>query len=282
MWLDFSHPPIKEATFNEMRSLYPKRVSFDRTHREVLKRTQGKPYIGTLNFPFFESVGPCFIDDTGLTLKDSKYDSGVWRPIETENEFEVVQNWIGRQGSRVFIRSLLHATLAFDFNLKNPTANDYTNIGRAEHDAKQHRDLNAIEMLVKHTTKTIRDIKLFSDTRYICAVPCQSDKEFDLPRTIVNEVSSRLDMVDLTDHFKLARSKANIKELAASCKWEAWSAAMVRIEHDLSGCTKIILIDDKYQSGATLHYIASLLYAAGAQAVYGLCMVKTLRDDANK
>ncbi len=43
----------------------------------------------------------------------------------------------------------------------------------------------------------------------------------------------------------------------------------------------IILIDDKYQSGITIQYIAMKLQQAGAHEVYGLSFVKTLRDKDN-
>lgn len=41
------------------------------------------------------------------------------------------------------------------------------------------------------------------------------------------------------------------------------------------------MIDDLYQSGLTINYIAEELRAAGAHEVFGLAAVKTLRDDDN-
>ena len=43
----------------------------------------------------------------------------------------------------------------------------------------------------------------------------------------------------------------------------------------------IILIDDKYQSGITLQFVASRLLEKGASKVFELCAVKTWRDDDN-
>jgi len=41
---------------------------------------------------------------------------------------------------------------------------------------------------------------------------------------------------------------------------------------------KVILLDDKYQSGTTAQFVASQLYDAGASEVQGLFCVKTWRD----
>lgn len=49
----------------------------------------------------------------------------------------------------------------------------------------------------------------------------------------------------------------------------------------LDGRHSVILIDDKYQSGTTINFVASILRGAGAGAIYGLCIVKTARDTDN-
>jgi hypoxanthine-guanine phosphoribosyltransferase len=43
----------------------------------------------------------------------------------------------------------------------------------------------------------------------------------------------------------------------------------------------IVVVDDLYQSGLTINYIAEELRAAGAKEVFGLAAVKTLRNDDN-
>jgi predicted amidophosphoribosyltransferase len=50
----------------------------------------------------------------------------------------------------------------------------------------------------------------------------------------------------------------------------------------LKKAPSVILIDDKYQSGMTIQFVASRLYDAGTAKVYGLCAVKTLRDMDNQ
>jgi len=44
----------------------------------------------------------------------------------------------------------------------------------------------------------------------------------------------------------------------------------------------IVVVDDLYQSGLTINYIAEELRLAGAREVFGLAAVKTLRNDDNR
>jgi orotate phosphoribosyltransferase-like protein len=43
----------------------------------------------------------------------------------------------------------------------------------------------------------------------------------------------------------------------------------------------IVVVDDLYQSGLTINYIAEELRQVGAKEVFGLAAVKTLRNDDN-
>lgn len=49
----------------------------------------------------------------------------------------------------------------------------------------------------------------------------------------------------------------------------------------MSKLVKILLVDDLYQSGISMNYVAMLLRAHGAAAVYGLALEKTCRNDDN-
>ena len=44
---------------------------------------------------------------------------------------------------------------------------------------------------------------------------------------------------------------------------------------------KVLLVDDLYQSGITMQFVAMHLLGAGAEQVYGLALVKSRRDSDN-
>ncbi|MBF0324669.1 MAG: hypothetical protein HQL42_06305 [Alphaproteobacteria bacterium] len=86
----------------------------------------------------------------------------------------------------------------------------------------------------------------------------------------------------MTDRFKFSRDKGALKDALLDQKWDALELAGLIFEPNLPEGSSIVLIDDKYQSGVTMQFVASRLYLAGASEVFGLSMVKTLRDTDNQ
>lgn len=68
--------------------------------------------------------------------------------------------------------------------------------------------------------------------------------------------------------------------MALDEKWKALENASLKASEKFKG-KKVILLDDKYQSGTTAQFVASRLYEAGAAEVHGLFCVKTWRDTDN-
>jgi predicted amidophosphoribosyltransferase len=73
-----------------------------------------------------------------------------------------------------------------------------------------------------------------------------------------------------------------VKALSLEQKWAALGAAGLEAKRRLVAGKRVILLDDKYQSGTTAQFAAARLQEAGAQAVLGLACVKTWRDTDNK
>ena len=73
-----------------------------------------------------------------------------------------------------------------------------------------------------------------------------------------------------------------LKDIKLGEKWAAWDEAQLSFNGaDISG-KQVVLIDDEYQSGTTMQYIAMKLQEAGAYQVCGLSMVKAMRDKDNQ
>ena len=97
-------------------------------------------------------------------------------------------------------------------------------------------------------------------------------------------MSGKIGKQDVTGGFVFGGQKTSVKTSTFDEKWNVWESARVSFQNspafNVNGKT-VILIDDKYQSGITIQYIAMKLQQAGAHEVYGLSFVKTLRDTAN-
>ena len=81
---------------------------------------------------------------------------------------------------------------------------------------------------------------------------------------------------------KWAKEKPQLKETSEKKKWLALESAELSFSAEEMGGKKFLLIDDLYQSGATMNFVAGKLKEAGANRVFGLSLVKSLRDSDNK
>lgn len=183
------------------------------------------------------------------------------------------------QGSTVFMRDCLELSCALDFNMTSSTGS-YTQIGQMEHDCKSVELRRSISELIAHLRAFIDGTFGYNSARHVCAVPPRLGKGYDLPATLVQELARERTLFDLTPRFAWSAAKGSIKDTPVDEKWAQLEAAGLAFRGNLAG-EPVILIDDKYQSGTTLHFVASKLRAAGAGPIFGLCLVKTLRDSDN-
>ncbi|WP_299391211.1 phosphoribosyltransferase [Pelagibius sp.] len=274
-------PKISRERFEQIRSdEIARRIHFPTTHSTALKRSEGEKWYGSFSVPFWESVGLVFEQQTGLELFRSKY--GYWRSIRDESEYEAIADWIESQRNRVFLRDCLDASIALSFNFMEKAERRYTKLGKLEHDAKYQQDESAVRKLAGICVRVIRSLPSYKDATHISAVPPRPDKGFDLPSSIAGQVAQALSMIDVTSLYEWSGDKGSLKEAADAEKWDQLEAAGLNfVGGDLSG-TRVILIDDLYQSGQTMQFVASRLAEANAGEILGLALVKSWRDTDNQ
>ena len=205
----------------------------------------------------------------------------AWRSIKTEAEFVAIQAWVQLQGTRVFLRDCLDLSVSLDQNFVDNQSGTHTVLGGLEARAKSRHDQDAIGALVDRYCEAIGDLPGYRDARHIAAVPSRPGKSYDLPTELAAQIAGRLNLVDLTPTFAFSGVKAATKTLDVDQKWKSWEKSGLRFDGALENTPPVILIDDKYQSGMSIQFVASRLYVAGAGEVFGLCAVKTLRDSDN-
>lgn len=200
--------------------------------------------------------------------------------IDTEERFEKVHSWLESQGSTVFLRDCLALSCALDMNFSDPAERSYTELGDLERKAKHSQDIGAISELSDRLSAFIEETPYYRRAKYIAAVPPRPGKTYDLPSTLAESVSKVLGLKDVTALFSRGASPGSIKNAAVEQKWDLWESTELELEGRFPPIS-CILLDDKYQSGITLQFVASRLLAAGFSRVYGLCVVKTLGDSDN-
>lgn len=255
------------------------RICFATTHANQPKRSSGS-FVEKFEIPFIDSVGPAFKDKLGLALLQSKY-GGYWRSIKDEKEYNSIVEWKNSQGTRVFIRDCLDSSVALDFNLKD-SKEEHTRLGEWESRCKLHPDTNSLNLIVQAMGETIRDLPGYRSAPMIAAVPPRLGKDYDLPSSIAGAIARQLNITDITKYFSFAAAKGAVKDADLSQKWNVWEQSGLSFQASVDEKPSVILIDDKYQSGISIQFVASKLRAAGFGEIYGLCVVKTLRDTDNR
>lgn len=256
-----------------------------RTHTGCLKRNtdENKPHIvGSIAFPFSETIKALFETDMGIRLGFSQKYENYWHSIQNEDEFQNITEWIRLQGSRIFLRSTLDLCIALDCNHVSDSDSNYTELGQLEHDAKKYRDASAVESLSLRCVEAIRSLPFYRDAPLIAAVPPMCNKTFHLPVQIADFVATALGKENLTPHFVCAKPKEkSLKRASIEEKWGILEATGLELKHKIPDDTDVILIDDKYQSGTTMQFVAMKLQEAGARYIFGISLVKTLGDTDN-
>jgi hypothetical protein len=280
----FLYPDITRESFERIRTDGgTRRVCFATTHRDEPRLKAGPDYVGTLNLPFCQSVGPAFERALGVELKPGGRPGAWWRPIRSEEEFERVKAWVQAQGTRVFLRDCLTSSIALDLNLveADGAPDGHTLLGELESRAKTERDEDALTALTDAFCDAIRDLPRYREAALIAAVPPRPGKPYDLPQTLAERIAAALSITDVTSRFAFAAAKGTVKTAAVEAKWAEWEKSGLSFAPPLIGRPAVILIDDKYQSGTSINFVASRLREAGAGDILGLCAVKTWRDTDN-
>ena len=272
---------ITKETIDQAWEKEPKRICFATTHASEPKRKASPPYVGTINVPFGEGFGRLFPFQLFPNPRDIYHEDSYWLGIKSEEDFEKINAWVKSQGNLVFLRDCLYASIAMSQNRTAPDVSDMTEIGELEYQAKEYHDMGAVELLAVHCANTIMSIPLYSKADLVCAVPSRPSKGFDLPSLAVSTVSEMVKKENITHHFSFRGGKESVKSVTRDERWNVWHDALITFNGNLTD-KRIILIDDKYQSGTTIQYIAMKLQDAGAHHVVGLCMVKTMRDTDNQ
>lgn len=271
---------ITQGTYLAQKSKDPRRRIFSEhsgIHLSALGSTYFKP-------PFPEGIKHIFEADTGFRLKQKDDPDNCFLYLD-EFTIEAVRAWENARGTIVFLRDCLSCSIALGKNRPDTTAAQRTPLGELEYRAKSHACEASTQALADALAAAIVGLPLYRDTRLIAAVPPRPGKTSrDLPSELVRRVSARLGLTDLTPHFTQAGERGQVKALTQDERWQAWEGAGLTLDEEgaalLSG-NPIILLDDKYQSGASANFVAMVLQRHGAAEVYGLYTVKTMRDTDN-
>jgi hypothetical protein len=204
-----------------------------------------------------------------------------------EEDLEEIREWLEKMRGWVGIRDCLPISFALDFDRKdgNPDLNK-TKIGTLREEAKPYdrtpndSHYEAAEKLAENCIAFLNKVGCYNSLDAVIAVPPSSpEKEYSLPGIIANHIAEEWERDDLSDAVIKIKETKQAKNVALEDKL-ANIEGSIQVLPKVKGL-KILLIDDLYQSGITMNYVAMLLVEQGAKKVYGLACEKTCRNDDN-
>ena len=266
---------VKEITEDAIREFLsdekPKRICFSRIQTHALwKTTEGEDMF---TVPFGESIGALLKDKTGITLRKSK--NGKYYQKLSKEQREKVATFINDNAELVFLRDILDVSVALSLNFED-NREARTPIGDLEKRAKYDGDEAAVESLVTLVSDFLNSNNVYRVADCICAVPPTNTDEGNLPNKIISKLKD-YNGEDISGYISWTSKSESLKDADGAEKLEILknSGFLIADGINISG-KNVILLDDLCKSGATMQYIAMKLKEAGANKVYGLCIVKSL------
>jgi hypothetical protein len=181
----------------------------------------------------------------------------------------------------VCIDDALFQTFALDYHFE--FSGGRTAVGADIHAAKPYKKpmtadrYAAADALVTRFTGFIKCHPSYIRSDYFLAVPPSPNKKFDLPSYIASKICSQLQVASGQAYVKRIKNIPVKDAKSLKEKTEAIAGAFeFTAETPFSG-KLVTIIDDIYQTGATLHELGTLLESAGA-TVQALVATKTLSD----
>lgn len=207
---------------------------------------------------------------------------------EETDDFDHVEQCIKTIGSFVAIRDCLALSFAIDYDKEEgDPARNRTAIGSLRKAAKTYgraptpRAYSAGDRLIEACLQTFRDLTCYDSATCIVAIPpSDTKKPFDLPQYLADGISKGLGKADKTEAVQTITVRPASKEILLKDKFSSIEGT-IEVDKDSIQNEIVLLIDDLYQSGVTMNYVAMLLLEAGAKKVFGLSCEKTCSNDDN-
>lgn len=290
--MSIHQPRITREGILQMRTLTPRRCKLSIEDREIVHEPTYEGNDWSIRLPFCETFRNSFhamCDIDCNLMREGNGKCYTYLKNDDEETFETIYQWINNIGQYVVLRDLLALSFAIDYGYidGNPN-NDKTQIGKLRSKAKPYESTPTLETfesadkMFQACMRFISDIHCYNEVDAIVAMPpSKPDKIFDLPRYLVKKISGELGKPDLSYAVKTIHARPPIKnQETPEAKLKVLEGS-VQVDQNIIQGKNILILDDLYQSGFSMNYVAMLLQEAGASKIFGLACEKTSRNDAN-
>ena len=195
-----------------------------------------------------------------------------------------VKRRLEKVGAIIRIRDCLAMSFALDYTHEDGPKSPYTDLYQTlvatdpgqgtsvdERMRHAHRMVNQLEAFV-------RRMNCYEAAQIVTAVPSKNPAaDFHLPVWLADQLSERLNMERGADKVKTLRLRLSMRNTGAPDRLEHLKGT-IEVDSAAFNDKIVLIVDDVYQSGTSMNYLAYLLQQAGARAMFGLSCVKTLTN----
>lgn len=212
----------------------------------------------------------------------NQYSWGAFIHNTKSSDEIIIRDFLELMKTTVFISDDLDQCFA----LSHHTASGVrTDIGQLLYESKpynkpvQKKHKSSAELLSQRYIQFIKRHPCYQSLDLVLSVPALAGKGFDLPFFISQEIAKQTKILDGNGVIEKVRHTKPIKDCkTAEEKLENLQNAFFGKQQEQIQGKTILLIDDIYDSGFTMHEVASTLRALGAKGIYGLVATKAGRS----
>lgn len=268
----------RESLKDFMANKDTKRVHFASTHKNALREQEdGGDVLAWLNLPFADSINDLLSEKVGEIEFVSLNKNGRYsKPIKDESQLQKYKEVMEEYKGIVFLRDCLDISIALSMNLDEN--DDYTPIGLAEINVKypNGKSIDGYQKLLVDTLQNrLEQFTILGNADCICCIPTNNP--------VLPQIVSQLNDFKFEDISGSVRWKDKFSSLkdaeSLEDKLELLEQFGLVIDADVKG-KNVLLLDDMYQSGLTMQYVAMGLKENGANRVYGVSLVKARNNKA--
>lgn len=279
--IKFKNVPKKTVDLDIIRAFIedenPKRINFASYHANALRKTIKTGVIGHIVLPFDDTIEPIACNCMGVDrfLFPSQFGNTFYRQIHSEGEYDQIESFIKQFEQIVFLRDTLDLSIALSMHETEPGRR--TELGEHEYQVKyqqENKDITEhLAALTIEMQRCLEELPFFKHADYVCAVP--STRPFI--RQIIEGLKG-FAFTDISAQISWDSKNGSLKDVdTADEKLDMIQSWGLHIAEGAELRDKnILLLDDMYQSGVTMQYVAMKLKEAGARRVFGVTLVKSL------
>jgi predicted amidophosphoribosyltransferase len=206
----------------------------------------------------------------------SGFDWGVFINDFPQDKLQTLRDLLELFQTVICIDDALNQTFALDFHTL--PFQGRTAVGQVVYEAKYQKDTDAAAELVQRLTDFIKRHPAYHTADMLIAVPPSHPGKWSLANLLVGQLTSLVNIRDGSAYVRKTRPTFPMKDIET----EEEKFDNIRNAFEVTDTQRIrgkgvILLDDIYHSGATLHELGTTLQKWGA-TVYGLVATKTWRD----